>query len=199
MEEKEWNPVVANDPYQSDSSITSSQAGEYKKRDLTSSGSTNPQFKSLEELHKDASLNAGLKEPIMPSTSTATTTLVNSDTDSDFDSNSSPNTNSNTNTQWITDTPNSPAYTQLLQVADDMVRAKYSLGGEGRNTWQHQQSGGQGEPYYRNADGFEKAIQMTITLGRAVYLEKWGTLECGLIGSGVTMEDEWRVREWSGL
>ncbi|ESZ94154.1 hypothetical protein SBOR_5432 [Sclerotinia borealis F-4128] len=201
MEEKEWNPVVANDPYQSDSSITSSQAGEYKKRDLTSSGSTNPQFKSLEELHKDASLNAGLKEPIMPSTSTATTTLLNSDTDSDsdFDSNSSPNTNSNSNTQWITDTPNSPAYTQLLQVADDMVRAKYSLGGEGRNTWQHQQSGGQGEPYYRNADGFEKAIQMTITLGRAVYLEKWGTLECGLIGSGVTMEDEWRVREWSGL
>ncbi|TEY39399.1 hypothetical protein BOTCAL_0459g00050 [Botryotinia calthae] len=156
---------------ESSSSTTYSNVGEYRKRDLEGS-SANPQTKSLEDLHRDASKSAS-EDPTASSSSTSS------------------------NSEWITDEPGSSAYYQLLQVANDMVRAKYSQGGDGRNTWQHQQSGGQGEPYYRNADGFEKAVQMTITLGRGVYLEKWGTLECGLIRSGVTMDDEWKPREWN--
>ncbi|KAB8296281.1 hypothetical protein EYC80_009054 [Monilinia laxa] len=174
-EEKESSPVVAKDPYQSLSSITSSEAGKYRKRNLDSP--TNPQSKSSEDLHNDAE-----STPI-PKKSAISPTSTNTDSDSDA--------------KWITDEPGSSAYFQLLKVASSMVESKYSQGGDGRNTWQHQQSGGQGEPYYRSADGFEKAIQMTITLGRAVYLEKWGTFECQLIKSGVTMDDEWKPREWN--
>lgn len=172
-EQNEASPVLAKDSYQSLSSITSSKASGYKKRSLDSS--TNPQSKSSEGLHIDA------ESTTIPKQSTTSTTSTNTDSDS----------------KWISDEPGSSAYFQLLQVASSMVKAKYSQGGDGRNTWQHQQSGGQGEPYYRSADGFEKAIQMTITLGRAVYLEKWGTFECELIKNGVTMDDEWKPREWN--
>ncbi|KAF7881796.1 uncharacterized protein EAF02_006484 [Botrytis sinoallii] len=160
---------------ESSSSTTHSNVGEYRKRDLEGS-SANPQIKSLADLHHDATSKSASTSPTASTTSSASTSL---------------------NSKWITDEPGSSAYFQLLQVVNDMVGAKYSQGGDGRNTWQHQQSGGQGEPYYRNADGFEKAVQMTITLGRGVYLEKWGTLECGLIKSGVTMDDEWKPREWN--
>ncbi|TGO77341.1 hypothetical protein BELL_0112g00090 [Botrytis elliptica] len=160
---------------ESSSSTTHSNVGEYRKRDLEDS-SANPQIKSLADLHHDATSKSASTSPTASTTSSPSTSL---------------------NSKWITDEPGSSAYFQLLQVVNDMVGAKYSQGGDGRNTWQHQQSGGQGEPYYRNADGFEKAVQMTITLGRGVYLEKWGTLECGLIKSGVTMDDEWKPREWN--
>ncbi|PQE05639.1 glycosyl transferase family 8 protein [Rutstroemia sp. NJR-2017a BBW] len=100
--------------------------------------------------------------------------------------------------KWISDTPDSPDYCKLLDVARDLVQNKYSTGADGRNTWQRQQTGGQGEPYYKNPDGFEKAIQMTINFGRSVYLEKWGTYDCALVAKGVTKEDEWKVREAEG-
>ncbi|KAF7865376.1 hypothetical protein EAF04_006353 [Stromatinia cepivora] len=173
-EEKESSPMVAKDLSQSGSSIDSSEASEYKKRDLRDS-STNPQFKSLEDLHRDATSKPAPKESTTPSSFTSPDSKLNS--------------------KWITDEPGSPAYFQLLKVATNMVLAKYSQGVDGRNKWQHQQSGGQGEPYYRNADGFEKAIQLTIGLGRRVYLEKWGTLECKLIENGVALDDEWKPRE----
>ncbi|KAF7959664.1 hypothetical protein EAE96_001279 [Botrytis aclada] len=156
----------------SSSSTTDLNVGKYRKRDLEVS-SEDSQIKSLDDLHHDATSKSPSKNPTA----------------------SSPSTSSNS--EWISDEPGSSAYFQLLQVINDMVGAKYSQGGDGRNTWQRQQSGGQGEPYYRNADGFEKAVQMTIALGRGVYLEKWGTLECKLVKSGVTMDDEWKPREWN--
>ncbi|KAM3084622.1 hypothetical protein ACMFMG_001273 [Clarireedia jacksonii] len=97
--------------------------------------------------------------------------------------------------KWTSDSPNSSDYHKLLDVARDLVLNKYSTGGDGRNTWQRQQTGGQGEPFYKNPDGFETAIQMTINFGRSVYYEKWGTYDCGLIARGLTKEDEWKVRE----
>ncbi|PQE25173.1 glycosyl transferase family 8 protein [Rutstroemia sp. NJR-2017a BVV2] len=100
--------------------------------------------------------------------------------------------------KWISDTPDSPDYRKLLDVARDLVLNKYSTGANGRNTWQRQQTGGQGEPYYKNPDGFEKAIQMTIDFGRSVYFEKWGTYDCTLVAKGVTKEDEWKVKEAEG-
>jgi hypothetical protein len=99
---------------------------------------------------------------------------------------------------WTSDTPDSPNYRKLLDVARDLVLNKYSTGADGRNTWQRQQTGGQGEPFYKDADGFERAVQMTINSGRAVYFEKWGTYDCDLVKNGLGKEDEWRVRETEG-
>ncbi|KAI9641631.1 hypothetical protein NHQ30_009485 [Ciborinia camelliae] len=173
-EEKESIPVVTKDSHKSDSSITSHKMGEYKKRDLNPS--TNLQSESSKDLHHDTNSNPTTKKSTIPS--------ISSSSSLDLDS------------KWTSDEPGSSAYLDLIEVADDIVRAKYSRGSSGRNTWQHQQSGGQGEPYYRNPDGFERAIDLTTMLGRRVYEEKWGTLKCKLVKNGITMADEWLPRNW---
>jgi hypothetical protein len=67
----------------------------------------------------------------------------------------------------------------------------------GRNTWQSTQRGGQGDPYYKDPDGFEQAILMTIDFGRDLMAEKWGHRGCNLRASGLGKGDEWRVRhDW---
>lgn len=38
-------------------------------------------------------------------------------------------------------------------------------GEEERNSWQYKQTGGQGEPFYRDPQGFEKGLQMAIACG----------------------------------
>lgn len=62
-----------------------------------------------------------------------------------------------------------------------------------RNSWQTQQTGGQGEPYYRDIAGFEEALEITIKAGEAVYRRKWGTGRCDLIKAGLKEGDEWTV------
>ncbi|CAD6444199.1 d3dd181f-d55c-413a-856f-d56b3ad424f7-CDS [Sclerotinia trifoliorum] len=168
---KEPSPMVAKDLSQAGSSVTMSEAGGYKSEAWEIP--KNPQFKSLEGLHRDA-------------TAKKSTTLFSS-------------TSLDSNSKWVTDEPGSPAYFHLLQVATNMVLAKYSQGAEGRNEWQHLQPGGKDEPYYRHAEGFEKALQLTIEMGRRVYLEKWGTLDCELIQGGFTLDDEWKPEEGSEL
>ena len=91
---------------------------------------------------------------------------------------------------------NSPKYRDIVQKLDDMGHAKSSREG-GRNTWQAQQKGGQGEPFYRDSDGFEKGIQMTMNLGRDVFEEKWGRGKCDLREAGMKEGDAWRVvKDW---
>lgn len=91
---------------------------------------------------------------------------------------------------------NSPKYRDIIQKLDDMGHAKSSREG-GRNTWQAQQKGGQGEPFYRDSDGFEKGIQMTMDLGRDVFVEKWGRGGCDLRDAGLKEGDAWRVvKDW---
>lgn len=87
---------------------------------------------------------------------------------------------------------NSPIYQDLLHTLDDMQNQKTSNAG-GRNTWQARQHGGQGEPFYRDPEGFEKAIQMTIDLGRKVFEEKWGRGRCDLRDAGLVDGDAWKV------
>ncbi|KAK5171910.1 uncharacterized protein LTR77_003547 [Saxophila tyrrhenica] len=66
-----------------------------------------------------------------------------------------------------------------------------------RNTWQASQEGGQGEPYYRDPAGFEKAIEMWMKFGQDVMAEKWGHHGCNLRGVGLSAGDEWRVKhDW---
>ncbi|KAL8789189.1 MAG: hypothetical protein Q9213_001296 [Squamulea squamosa] len=62
-----------------------------------------------------------------------------------------------------------------------------------RNSWQLRQNGGEGEPYYYDPDGFEKALQMTIEVGTKINEEKWGHKGCDIKEAGVKEGDQWRV------
>ncbi|KAL8667102.1 MAG: hypothetical protein Q9202_001024 [Teloschistes flavicans] len=87
---------------------------------------------------------------------------------------------------------NSPAYHDLLKKLDEMQRSKNDAIA-GRNTWQSAQQGGQGEPFYRDGDGFEQGISMTMNFGRDVFEAKWGRGPCNLREVGLTEDDAWRV------
>ena len=67
-----------------------------------------------------------------------------------------------------------------------------------RNRWQWQQMGGQGEPYYRDMDGFAEALEYTVQAGVQTWEAKWGTTGCSLIGKGLQLEDEWQVESIAG-
>jgi hypothetical protein len=60
-----------------------------------------------------------------------------------------------------------------------------------RNRWQVAQTGGQGEPWYRDLDGFAEALEIQVQPGIEVYTAKWHAKGCGLLGSGLKAEDEW--------
>ncbi len=90
----------------------------------------------------------------------------------------------------------SSAYHSLLSTLEEMQRNK-NEDKNGRNTWQAQQRGGQGEPFYRDAEGFNKGIEMTMDLGRRVFEEKWGRGRCDIRDAGMVEGDAWRViGEW---
>lgn len=87
---------------------------------------------------------------------------------------------------------NSPIYQDLLRALDEMQHQK-SSNSAGRNTWQARQRGGQGEPFYRDPEGFEKAILMTMDFGRKIFEEKWGRGPCNLREAGLVEGDAWKV------
>ncbi|RDL35390.1 Uncharacterized protein BP5553_07321 [Venustampulla echinocandica] len=102
-----------------------------------------------------------------------------------------------TNQTWVSDNPGSASFKQLFEVANAMVKHKNGGDPGGRNTWQARQFGGKGEPYYRDSEGFEKAIQMITQTGRDIYAEKWGHRACDLLPFGRKAGDEWRVEhDW---
>lgn len=97
---------------------------------------------------------------------------------------------------WEEDQPNSELYRHLVTVLDDMSRSK-AESKQGRNTWQGRQMGGKGDPFYRDSEGFEEAIQMTIAHGRTVFSEKWGHRDCDIVAMGLKPDDAWRVEhDW---
>jgi hypothetical protein len=59
---------------------------------------------------------------------------------------------------------------EAVRVQDDLK----NHGEEERNSWQYKQTGGQGEPFYRDPAGFEWALQHTVAAGTDIYHEKWG-------------------------
>jgi len=98
---------------------------------------------------------------------------------------------------WASDEIGSASYKQLHEVADAMEKYKNEGGPNGRNTWQARQTGGKGEPYYRDPEGFETGIQMITQTGRDIYAEKWGHQSCGLLPFGRKAGDEWRIEhDW---
>ena len=93
---------------------------------------------------------------------------------------------------------NGNAYTSLISTLEEMQHNK-NEGAEHRNKWQSRQRGGQGEPFYRDPDGFEKGLQLTMELGRRVFEEKWGRGSCDLRDAGLDEGDAWTVvGGWEG-
>ncbi|CAD6590862.1 MAG: hypothetical protein ASARMPRED_005083 [Alectoria sarmentosa] len=91
---------------------------------------------------------------------------------------------------------NSADYQKLVNSLNALQDLKSAAVG-GRNTWQARQRGGQGEPFYRDPEGFEKGIWMWMDFGRDVYTEKWGRGPCDLREAGLVEEDAWRlVKDW---
>ena len=88
-------------------------------------------------------------------------------------------------------------YDKLIELIDRTVDRKLS-GKEGeRNSWQVKQTGGEGEPFYREAQGFDFALKKQITCGEESYDEKWGHRDCQLTGAGLTWTDAWQVEhDW---
>lgn len=100
------------------------------------------------------------------------------------------------NTHWVEDEIHSPLFTTLISVLDRMQGSKHAST-RGRNTWQSRQVGGQGDPFYRDSEGFDQGIQMTIEHGRAVFREKWGHRDCDIAAVGLVPGDAWRVvHDW---
>ncbi|KAK4235681.1 hypothetical protein C8A03DRAFT_46218 [Achaetomium macrosporum] len=97
--------------------------------------------------------------------------------------------------EWID--KHGETWERLLQLGYRMEREKYHGGNGHRNTWQRRQRGGQGEPFYRDPDGFEQGVKMFIDTGRSVFAEKWGHRGCDIAKAGIRPEDAWRLeRDW---
>jgi hypothetical protein len=61
-----------------------------------------------------------------------------------------------------------------------------------RNSWQGQQSGGKGEPFYRDPRGFSENLERVVQCGIQSYESKWGGHKgCGL--PGFKTEDMWML------
>lgn len=98
--------------------------------------------------------------------------------------------------EWEDEPMARESWRKLVEVLDRMSWSK-GANKNGRNTWQARQVGGQGDPYYRDSEGFERGIQMTIEHGRRVFAEKWGHRDCDLRAQGLAALDAWRVeKDW---
>ena len=92
----------------------------------------------------------------------------------------------------VEDTPGSERFKELRAKFEAMSEAKKA--DPRRNSWQTRQSGGKGEPYYYDPDGFEQALQWTIDNGVRINEEKWGHKGCNIGELGLKIEDQWKVK-----
>ena len=70
-----------------------------------------------------------------------------------------------------------------------------------RNSWQGAQSGGKGEPFYREPHGFQDNMERVVRAGVESYEEKWGHKGCDLGNTGFKTEDAWVLNHddtWEG-
>lgn len=89
---------------------------------------------------------------------------------------------------------------QLVDIAYRMQAVKYIDGGWWRNMWQLRQGGGEGEPFYRDPEGFQVGLDMMIETGRRVFSEKYGHRGCDIAFMGIRAEDAWRIeRDWDPM
>lgn len=93
---------------------------------------------------------------------------------------------------------NSTTFHDLVEQFEEMPRVKNNGDLGPRNRWQVAQMGGQGEPYYRDLDGFAEALEYQVDAGIAVYNAKWHAGTCALRDVGLNPEDEWKVESVDG-
>jgi hypothetical protein len=97
---------------------------------------------------------------------------------------------------WEDDEIRSQSFDDMIKILDTMQHSKWA-NARGRNTWQARQTGGQGDPFYRDSAGFDIGIQMTIEHGRAVFREKWGHRDCDIVDMGLMPDDAWKMEhDW---
>ncbi|KAL9095756.1 MAG: hypothetical protein Q9165_002188 [Trypethelium subeluteriae] len=88
-------------------------------------------------------------------------------------------------------------YKKLKNQLLKMQAAKQADGGKARYGWRNIQGGGRDEPFYRDPEGFEKAVILTNEFSRKLMAEKWGHIGCGLREAGLSADDAWRVEhDW---
>jgi hypothetical protein len=90
----------------------------------------------------------------------------------------------------------SKTWEHLQEIGRNMTHFK-NTGGE-RQRWQWQQMGGQDEPYYRDIDGFQEAVEYNVQAGISVFEAKWGSTGCSLLDKGLKIGDEWLVERIEG-
>ena len=121
------------------------------------------------------------------------------------DNTSTPEENAHYLSSTEPDTLGGPGFTALQtlleSLADEKRKDPY------RNSWQLKQTGGVGEPFYYDADGWEEALQLTIAAGVEVYERKWGHKGCDIqylkdlkLGDqwGVERDGTWRCEKEGG-
>jgi hypothetical protein len=91
------------------------------------------------------------------------------------------------------DTRNSSTWHEMQDMFKKMQDDKNDGAKHPRNDWQITQTGGQGEPYYRDLEGFAEALEINVQAGIQVYQSKWGKAPCGLRQVGLGIDDAWRV------
>jgi len=89
-----------------------------------------------------------------------------------------------------------PGFDKLMDAVRVQIEVKKDVAKKGeRNSWQYKQTGGKGEPFYRDPQGFEWGLQRMIAAGVETYNEKWGHNDCNLGGAGLKPEDAWQVEK----
>ena len=89
------------------------------------------------------------------------------------------------------------AFQHLIEVAGRMQDFKLEGQGTTPKTRPSRQTGGEGDPFYRDPQGFEEGLKTMIDAGRRVFADKWGHRGCDLLELGVQVRDAWRLeRDW---
>lgn len=91
------------------------------------------------------------------------------------------------------DTLGGPGWTALQAALESLAEEKRN--DPYRNSWQLKQAGGKGEPFYYDAEGWEKALQLTIAAGVEIYEQKWGHKGCDIQNVGLKVGDQWMVEK----
>ncbi|KAI1374866.1 hypothetical protein F4677DRAFT_425226 [Hypoxylon crocopeplum] len=88
-------------------------------------------------------------------------------------------------------------FAHLVEVITRMQELKWADDGVRRNEWQGRQTGGHGDPFFRDPEGFAAGLQTLVDAGRRVFADKWGHRGCDLLAMGIEGKDAWRLeRDW---
>ena len=153
------------------------------EEDKSSEGSSTNERRDSDDTDPEEGASTSSSSPSAAASSSAPTPIPSSTADT-------PPTTSSSSPSFEEDTRNSTTYHTLFSTLKAIMQKKQS--DIERNSWQHRQKGGQGEPFYYDPEGFEQALQWTIETGAKINEEKWGHKGCDL-KKFRQIGDMWRV------